>query len=148
MEQGKAAVVLLSGGLDSATTLAVARHQRFACHALSFDYGQRHRFELEAARRVAAAMGAASHHVVRIDLTAAGGFGASALHLLQKTFDILGLKNAVNTPLQLLELPLFLDPDGSLLETHLSAPALNQTLEPMTRIELVTSPLPRECSTN
>jgi 7-cyano-7-deazaguanine synthase len=73
------AVVLLSGGLDSATTLAVARREGFACHALSFDYGQRHRFELDAARRVAASLGAAEHRIVRIDLTAEGGFGRSAL---------------------------------------------------------------------
>ena len=51
---GTPAVILLSGGLDSATTLAVARDAGYACHALSFDYGQRHRFELEAARRVVA----------------------------------------------------------------------------------------------
>ena len=73
------AVVLLSGGLDSATVLAVARREGFACHALSFDYGQRHRFELSAAARVAAALGAVAHRVVRIDLTAEGGFGHSAL---------------------------------------------------------------------
>jgi 7-cyano-7-deazaguanine synthase len=71
--------VLLSGGLDSATVLAIARREGFACHALSFDYGQRHRHELEAARRVAAALGAMEHRIVRIDLTAAGGFGRSAL---------------------------------------------------------------------
>jgi len=70
--------VLLSGGLDSATTLAVAR-QEFACHALSFDYGQRHRFELEAARRVASAGRAVQHRVVRLDLGAEAGFGHSAL---------------------------------------------------------------------
>jgi len=75
----KTAVVLLSGGLDSATTLAIARAAGFACHALSFDYGQRHRFELESARQVAAALGAAEHRVVKIDLSAAGGFGHSAL---------------------------------------------------------------------
>lgn len=78
-ERGKEAVVLLSGGLDSATTLAVARDRGFRCHALSFDYGQRHWFELEAAKRVAAALGAADHRVVRLDLSAAGGFGRSAL---------------------------------------------------------------------
>lgn len=76
---GKTAVVLLSGGLDSATTLAVARAEGFACHALSFDYGQRHRHELAAAAAVAKASGAASHRVVRLDLSAAGGFGHSAL---------------------------------------------------------------------
>ena len=75
----KHAVVLLSGGLDSATALAVARDWGFACHALSFDYGQRHRFELDAAGKVAAAMGAVDHRIVRIDLSAAGGFGKSAL---------------------------------------------------------------------
>jgi 7-cyano-7-deazaguanine synthase len=70
------AVVLLSGGLDSATTLAVARRDGFACHALSVDYGQRHRAELTAAERVAATLGAAEHRVFRLDLT---GFGGSAL---------------------------------------------------------------------
>ena len=73
------AVVLLSGGLDSATALAVARREGFACHALSFDYGQRHRYELQAAARVASALGAVEHRVVRLDLSAAGGFGRSAL---------------------------------------------------------------------
>lgn len=73
------AVVLLSGGLDSATTLAIARREGFTCHAISFDYGQRHRFELDSARRVAAAMGAAEHRIVKIDLSAGGGFGHSAL---------------------------------------------------------------------
>lgn len=70
------AVVLLSGGLDSATTLAVAGEEGFDCHALSFDYGQRHRFELEAARRVAASLGAVEHRMIDIDLRA---FGGSAL---------------------------------------------------------------------
>ena len=70
------AVVLLSGGLDSATTLAVAGREGFSCYALSFDYGQRHRFELEAASRVAAAMDVGEHRVLRIDLRA---FGGSAL---------------------------------------------------------------------
>jgi 7-cyano-7-deazaguanine synthase len=53
------AVVLVSGGLDSATVLAIARRQGYACYALSFDYGQRHRVELQAAARVAAALNAA-----------------------------------------------------------------------------------------
>lgn len=70
------AVVLVSGGLDSATTLAVARERGFVCHAISFDYGQRHAVELDAAARVAASGGAASHKVVRIDLST---FGGSAL---------------------------------------------------------------------
>lgn len=73
------AVVLLSGGLDSATVLAMARADGFACHALSFDYGQRHRLELQAAARVAKALGATAHRVVKIDLSASGGFGHSAL---------------------------------------------------------------------
>jgi len=75
----KPAVVLLSGGLDSATTLAMAQEAGFACHALSFDYGQRHRFELDAARRIAQAAGVAVHRVVTLDLSAEGGFGRSAL---------------------------------------------------------------------
>lgn len=70
------AVVLLSGGLDSATCLAVAIHERFEAHALSVDYGQRHRGELRRARRIARALGAASHRAVRVDLSA---FGGSAL---------------------------------------------------------------------
>jgi len=73
------AVVLLSGGLDSTTTLAVAGDEGFACHALSFDYGQRHRFELTAAARVAHSLQAVSHRVVRLDLSAQAGFGHSAL---------------------------------------------------------------------
>ena len=67
------AVVLLSGGLDSATTLAIAREQGFACHALSFDYGQRHAAELNAARRVAAALGVLEHKVLPLSLDAIGG---------------------------------------------------------------------------
>jgi 7-cyano-7-deazaguanine synthase len=70
------AVVLLSGGLDSATTLAIAREQGFECHALSVDYGQRHRAELDAANRVAQSLGVAEHRTLRIDL---GGIGGSAL---------------------------------------------------------------------
>ena len=70
---GKAAVVLLSGGLDSATCLSLARAQGYACHALSVDYGQRHRVELNAARDIAAALGTASHRLVRVDLGAIGG---------------------------------------------------------------------------
>lgn len=70
------AVVLLSGGLDSATVLAMARAQGFVCYALSVDYGQRHHSELAAAQRVAQTLGASEHRVVNIDLT---GFGGSAL---------------------------------------------------------------------
>ena len=70
------AVVLVSGGLDSATVLAIANHEGYACHALSFDYGQRHGVELDAARRVADSLGAVAHRVVNVDLAA---FGGSAL---------------------------------------------------------------------
>lgn len=74
----KRAVVLLSGGLDSATCLAWARRNGFECATLAFDYGQRHRVELDAAARVAAALGAAEHRVVRIDLSAIGGSALTA----------------------------------------------------------------------
>ena len=67
------AVVLLSGGLDSSTVLAIASASGFACHCLTVDYGQRHRVELDAARRVADALGAASHRIVSLDLRAIGG---------------------------------------------------------------------------
>jgi 7-cyano-7-deazaguanine synthase len=70
------AVCLLSGGLDSSTCLALARREGFECYALSFDYGQRHRVEIEAARRVAAVLGAVRHVVLPLDLRA---FGGSAL---------------------------------------------------------------------
>jgi len=70
------AVVLLSGGLDSATTFALARRAHAACYALTFDYGQRHRVELDAAKRIARALGAADHRMVRLDV---GWIGGSAL---------------------------------------------------------------------
>jgi 7-cyano-7-deazaguanine synthase len=70
------AVVLLSGGLDSATVLGMARAQNFLCHALSVDYGQRHQAELDAAARVAAALGASEHRTMHVDLA---GIGGSAL---------------------------------------------------------------------
>ncbi len=72
----KSAIVLLSGGLDSATVLALARADGWKCHALSIDYGQRHRAELDAASRVARALGALEHRVVALDLRV---FGGSAL---------------------------------------------------------------------
>jgi len=72
------AVVLLSGGLDSATCLAAARDEGFAAHALAFDYGQRHRCELDAARRVAAQLGAASFRVVNLGLREVGGSALTA----------------------------------------------------------------------
>ncbi len=72
----KPAVVLLSGGLDSATVLALAKSQGYACHALSVQYGQRHQAELDAAARVVAHIGATQHKVVSVDLST---FGGSAL---------------------------------------------------------------------
>ncbi|HEX5314982.1 MAG TPA: 7-cyano-7-deazaguanine synthase QueC [Gammaproteobacteria bacterium] len=72
-DKAKGAVILLSGGLDSATTLAIARADGWLCHALSLDYGQRHRAELDAASRLAVALGAAEQRVVRIGLDALGG---------------------------------------------------------------------------
>ncbi|MHC4170504.1 MAG: 7-cyano-7-deazaguanine synthase, partial [Planctomycetota bacterium] len=70
------AVILLSGGLDSATTLALARKAGFQCYALTFRYGQRHGREIEAARRVAESIGVKEHRTIDIDLAA---FGGSAL---------------------------------------------------------------------
>jgi 7-cyano-7-deazaguanine synthase len=69
----KKAVILLSGGLDSATVLACARAEGYECHSLAVDYGQRHRVELEAARKVSSMLGARSHRVVQVDLRAIGG---------------------------------------------------------------------------
>lgn len=70
------AVVLISGGLDSATALAMAREQGFACYAMSFDYGQRHRVELQAAADISRRLGVVEHKLIRIDL---GNMGGSAL---------------------------------------------------------------------
>lgn len=75
------AVVLVSGGLDSATTLAIARSQDFACYALSFDYGQRLRVELEAARQVAESQGAVLHKIVQLDIGWMGGSALTDMHL-------------------------------------------------------------------
>src|SRR5213083_2125592 len=72
----KRAVVLLSGGMDSTTTLAIAITEAYEAYALSFDYGQRHRIETEAARRIADSLGAKEHHVAKIDMRI---FGGSAL---------------------------------------------------------------------
>ncbi|MFT6341477.1 MAG: 7-cyano-7-deazaguanine synthase [Alcanivorax sp.] len=72
----KKAVVLLSGGLDSATCLAIARDQGYECHTIAFDYGQRTRSELDAAERVSAALGALSHRVIELGM---GNIGGSAL---------------------------------------------------------------------
>ncbi len=70
------AIILLSGGLDSTTVLAIAQSQGFECHTLAFDYGQRHRNELDACANIAASMNAASHRVFKLDI---GSFGGSAL---------------------------------------------------------------------
>jgi 7-cyano-7-deazaguanine synthase len=74
----KNAVVLVSGGMDSAVTLAIARERGFACHALSVDYGQRHHSELAAAQRVAASLGARVHKTVHVDLRSIGGSALTA----------------------------------------------------------------------
>jgi len=84
------AVILLSGGLDSATVLAIARSEGRTCHAISFTYGQRHEIELAAARRVAQSLDAAEHVVYKLDLRV---FGASAL-----TSDIDVPKDAAGAP--------------------------------------------------
>lgn len=67
------AVVLLSGGLDSATALAIAKSRGFECHTISFDYGQRHRAELHAAQNLSVQLGASSHRVMNVDMRAIGG---------------------------------------------------------------------------
>jgi len=72
---------LLSGGLDSATVLAIARSQNFECHALSIEYGQRHRAELQAARRLAVALGAHEHRTMRVDLADIGGSALTDIKL-------------------------------------------------------------------
>lgn len=92
MTTAPAAVVLLSGGLDSTTTLALARAAGQRCHCLSIDYGQRHRSELDAAARVARMLGAAAHKVVRIDLGAVGG---SALTDPQIAVPVTGLQPGI-----------------------------------------------------
>src|ERR1700734_3039 len=75
------AICLLSGGLDSSTCLGVARRDGYDCYALSFDYGQRHRVELEAAARVAAHFHARQHRGAQIDLRAFGGSALTTEHL-------------------------------------------------------------------
>ena len=75
-DRNKKVIILLSGGLDSATTLAIARSKGLHCHALTFVYGQRHLREIDAARKIAASLGVVDHRIVDIDLAA---FGGSAL---------------------------------------------------------------------
>jgi 7-cyano-7-deazaguanine synthase len=81
----KKAIVLLSGGLDSATVLAIACEQGYLAHALSFDYGQRHHSELVAAANVAKALGAHQHRVLKIDLTGWGGSALTDSHIAVPT---------------------------------------------------------------
>lgn len=88
MSAPRKAVVLLSGGLDSATVLAIARAERFESHALSFRYGQRHGIELDAARAIAAQMGAARHVIIDIDLRQFGGSALTADIAVPKDRDI------------------------------------------------------------
>jgi 7-cyano-7-deazaguanine synthase len=76
LEKNKKAIVLLSGGLDSATTLAIARSEGFGLFALTFRYGQRHQYEIEAAKRIAHSLGVMQHRIIDVDLAA---FGGSAL---------------------------------------------------------------------
>lgn len=83
------AVVLLSGGLDSTTTLAVARREGYAIHALTFRYGQRHAHEIDAARRIAAQAGVVRHEIVTIDLRAFGGSALTADIAVPKDRDLL-----------------------------------------------------------
>lgn len=89
----KKAVVLLSGGLDSTTCLAIAKNQGYACYALSFDYGQKHRAELEAAKRIAKDFNAVKHEVVTLSI---GSLGGSAL--TDNTIDVPDYKNSNNIP--------------------------------------------------
>lgn len=72
----KKAIILLSGGLDSTTCLAIAKNEGFECYALSFSYGQRHNFELEASKKIAQTMGVMDHRIIKLDI---GQFGNSAL---------------------------------------------------------------------
>ena len=90
-------MVLLSGGLDSATTLAIARSESFQCHALTFKYGQRHHREIEAAKKIAASLGVLEHRVIEIDLAA---FGGSALtdSAMQVPKDRAGLGDTAQIP--------------------------------------------------
>ena len=77
----KKAIVLLSGGIDSATTLAIARSEGFLCYALTFRYGQRHKQEIKAAKNVAESLGAVEHRIIDIDLAAFGGSALTDLNI-------------------------------------------------------------------
>jgi 7-cyano-7-deazaguanine synthase len=88
MAKDKRAVVLLSGGLDSTTVLAIAREQGYACHTLAFRYGQRHAVELRAAERVADALGAVEHRVCEVDLRWIGGSALTSSAAVPKDRDV------------------------------------------------------------
>jgi 7-cyano-7-deazaguanine synthase len=89
------AICLLSGGLDSATCLALARREGYACYALSFDYGQRHRLELDAAARVARSLGAERHQVVEIGLDKFGGSALTADFAVPKARSLEAMSEAI-----------------------------------------------------
>ena len=91
----KKAICLLSGGLDSATCLALARREGYACYALSFDYGQRHSVELEAAARVARSLGAERHQVVEIGLDKFGGSALTADIAVPKARSLEAMSEAI-----------------------------------------------------
>ena len=92
---GNSCVILLSGGLDSTTCLAWARAQGFACHTLAIDYGQRHRVELDAARRVAESQGVRDHRVVSVDLRAIGGSSLTADVAVPRHRDAAAMASAI-----------------------------------------------------
>ena len=89
------AICLLSGGLDSATCLALARRDGYACYALSFDYGQRHKVELEAAARVARSLGAERHQVVEVGLDRFGGSALTADFAVPKARSLEAMSEAI-----------------------------------------------------
>jgi 7-cyano-7-deazaguanine synthase len=91
MTENARAVVLLSGGVDSTTTLAIARRDGFATYALTFRYGQRHAVEIDAARRVAGALGVVRHEIVDVDLRAFGGSALTADIAVPKDRDVSGM---------------------------------------------------------
>ena len=93
--EDKKAVVLLSGGIDSATTLAIARSEGFRCYAMTFMYGQRHKVEIESAKKIVSALGAVEHRIINIDLAA---FGGSAL--TDSTIDVPKDRAELGSPAQ------------------------------------------------
>jgi 7-cyano-7-deazaguanine synthase len=95
------AIVLLSGGLDSATTLGIARSEGYECYALSFDYGQRHRFELDAARRTAESLGVAEHVILPLDLRRWGGSALTSDESVPKDRD----ESAISTGIPITYVP-------------------------------------------